>query len=52
MFITKQQRLNMALDYLQNLIAKGVEYPDAQWKACSEFNVSGIELQAMYDNGH
>jgi hypothetical protein len=41
--------LDAALQYLQQLINQGVEYPDAQFKAAAKFKVSPDELQAAYD---
>lgn len=43
------QRLSKAYAYLLELIEKGVEYPDAEWKAASKFDVASDDLRAMYD---
>jgi hypothetical protein len=43
-----------ALAYLNVLIARGVEYPDAHWQAIRGFRLStgqGEQLQALYDQG-
>lgn len=41
--------MQQAYDYMISLIASGVEYPDAEWKAAKKFGVSGDELREMYD---
>ena len=41
--------LDKALIYMLHLIALGFEYPDAQWKASSRFNVDHEELAREYD---
>lgn len=39
-----------ALEYLNDLIHAGFEYPDAQWKASQEFaGVKCERLQELYD---
>lgn len=43
------RRANEAYLYMLELIEEGVEYPDAQWKASSLFDVSHEDLQTMYD---
>ena len=44
--------LQGALDHLNDLVAGGVEYPDAQWQAIRKFRLSpdaADELQDLYD---
>jgi len=44
--------LDAALEYLNSLVASGVEYPDAQWKATFKFRLTLDEsekLQQLYD---
>lgn len=43
------RRLNDAYVYMLSLIADGVEYPDAQWRASCDFDVHHTQLQEMYD---
>ena len=43
--------LQLALRRLYELVRKGVEYPDAEWKACREFKVKRAELAELYDEG-
>lgn len=43
-------KLDKALDYLLSLVARGVEYPDAEFSAACKFNVDSDELREMYDN--
>lgn len=43
------RRINSAYLYMLELIESGVEYPDAQFKASSKFDVSYVDLQVMYD---
>lgn len=38
-----------ALDYLNMLIAKGVDYADAEYKAATKFSVNAYDLRADYD---
>lgn len=38
-----------ALNYLDQLLDEGVEFPDAIWKATQKYNVSAQDLQAAYD---
>lgn len=45
----EQARLNEAYSVLLQMIAVGVEYPDAIWKVSQRFNVSHDTLQQMYD---
>lgn len=42
--------LDQALQYMNQLIAKGVEYPDAHTKAIMKFDVDGDDLAYLYDN--
>jgi hypothetical protein len=42
--------LYAAFDYLSDLIDKGMEYPDAEWKAWRKFNVESDDLRALYDH--
>ena len=44
------RRTNDAYLYMLELMEGGVEYPDAQWKASSRFDVSYEDLQTMYDD--
>ncbi len=41
--------MQAAFDYMIKLINDGYEYPDAEWKASNQFNVSSDELREMYD---
>ena len=41
--------MQAAFDYMIKLINNGYEYPDAEWKASSKFNVPSDELKEMYD---
>lgn len=41
--------LDQALEYLNQLVAGGVEYPDAEWKAVRRFGVSQDALAEAYD---
>ncbi len=44
--------LDGALALLNDLVASGVEYPDAQWRAIHKFGLTpgeGDELQQLYD---
>lgn len=43
------RRVNTAYLYMLELIDKGVEYPDAEWRAASRFNVPSKDLREMYD---
>ena len=43
------RRLNSAYLHLLELIESGMEYPDAEWKAASRFDVPHDDLRAMYD---
>lgn len=38
------------LDYLNDLIAKGIEYPDAEWKTSRKFGIKAEILREQYDN--
>ena len=38
-----------ALDYLDDLIDQGIEFPDALYKAARKFNVKYEALQDAYD---
>lgn len=42
--------MNEAFEYLEDLIAAGYEYPDAEWKASQKFNVPSDELRELYDS--
>lgn len=50
--ITLARRLFAALELLQELIAKGWEYPDAHAKACVKFGIDGDLLAEAYDNAN
>lgn len=39
--------LDDALDYLKKLIAEGVEYPDAEWRAVSKFDLDASEAEEL-----
>lgn len=39
-----------ALAYMVELIADGMEFPDAQWKASQRYKVSADELTEEYDS--
>jgi hypothetical protein len=41
--------MTQALDYLNELIAAGWEYPDAEFNAARKFSVSADDLRADYD---
>jgi hypothetical protein len=41
--------MTQALDYLNELIAAGWEYPDAEYKAATKYQVDADELRAEYD---
>jgi hypothetical protein len=43
--------LDRAYTYLLSLINQGVEYPDAEYRAATKFNVSQTCLRRMYDEG-
>jgi len=40
----------LALDYLNELIEDGMEFPDATWKVIQRFDMSVQELKELYDN--
>lgn len=42
--------LDKALDYLVSLVARGVEYPEAEIATLIIYNVDAEELRNMYDN--
>jgi hypothetical protein len=42
--------LEEAADYLSYLIRRGVEYPDAEYRASVKFDVDATELRAEYDS--
>ena len=42
--------LHQALQYMNELIAGGAEYPDAHTKAIMKFDVDGDDLADLYDN--
>lgn len=42
--------IDRAYLYMVNLIAHGMEYPDAHTKAVTRYSVDGDELATMYDN--
>lgn len=44
-------KLDKAFEYMNSLIDSGVEYPDAEWKACLKFSVLAEDLTEMYDAG-
>lgn len=48
--MSKSDKLDAALQYLEELIEQGWEYPDAHPKAAMKFKVDADELQALYDN--
>jgi hypothetical protein len=45
-----QEDMDRALTFLLLLIQDGVEYPDAEWKAASKFQVGSDALRRAYDN--
>lgn len=48
--MSKSDKLDEALQYLEELIEQGWEYPDAHPKAVMKFKVDGEELQELYFN--
>ena len=44
--------LTKALAYLESLIARGVEFPDAQWSASERYSVNPDDLADAYDEAH
>lgn len=42
--------MKKALEYLNNLIYLGVEYPDAEYKTVQKFKVNTLTLRQAYDN--
>lgn len=48
-FFIEATSMQAAFDYMIKLINDGYEYPDAEWKASNQFNVSSDELREMYD---
>lgn len=42
--------LDQALTHLVRLVERGVEFPDAQWKATQRYKVDADELAEVYDN--
>lgn len=45
-------KLATALAYLETLIARGVEFPDAQWSASERHGVNPDTLADAYDEAH
>ncbi len=45
----KPTTLQRALAALQQLIARGVEFPDAVWRITQQYGVTLEELEAAYD---
>lgn len=43
------QRLRKAFAHMLELIAQGVEYPDAQWQISEAYAVSYEDLRTMYE---
>lgn len=41
--------MGAALEYLQELVARGVKYPDAEWMAAVQHGVTCDELREAYD---
>lgn len=48
--VNESGSLDQALQYMNQLIAKGVEYPDAHTQAIMKFDVDGDDLADLYDN--
>lgn len=48
--INESGSLDQALQYMNQLIAQGVEYPTAHEKAIMKFDVDGDDLADLYDN--
>lgn len=44
--------IDAALNHLRSLVEAGIEYPDAEYKASTRFNVSADALRSAYDNQH
>jgi hypothetical protein len=43
-------RMNLsALEYLENLIDQGHEYPDAEWRTSQCYAINSEELRSAYD---
>lgn len=42
-------QLDLALDLLLSLVARGVEFPEAHTRACMKYSVNGDDLTALYD---
>lgn len=42
--------LNLALEFLNELIESGIEFPQAEYKTLLKFNVNQVDLLTAYDN--
>ncbi len=41
--------MNQAMEYLNQLIADGVDYPDAEFKTAVKFGIAADDLREDYD---